>query len=164
MADEQTKYRQYADTVLEFAGPPAARLDLRRALGADERAALASLGLDRPFAVLTAENPEGENAEDAGDPDAEAARRAANAGRTRTLVRRLEASGTFFARVDGMAPDGDYRERCVAVAAPLAEARRLALDERQLALFWFDGTRFWLIPAEADAAPRPLPAPEAAPP
>jgi hypothetical protein len=34
---------------------------------------------------------------------------------------------------------------------------RLALAERQLALFWYDGTGFWLMPAEADGTPQRLP-------
>jgi hypothetical protein len=62
-----------------------------------------------------------------------------------------------FVDVDGASPDGEYRERCVAAAMPRDEAARLAARFEQLALFWFDGTDFWLLPAEASEAPRRLP-------
>ena len=58
----------------------------------------------------------------------------------------------------GTAPDGSYAERCVAVRLALREALRLAHAERQLALFWYDGATFWLMPAEADGTPQRLPA------
>jgi hypothetical protein len=68
MPDDQSlleaKWASYPCTILEFAPPERVRIDLRLPLGRPERAALASLGLDRPFAVLTAENPFGENPED----------------------------------------------------------------------------------------------------
>jgi hypothetical protein len=153
------KYDAYAQTILEVHGAARARVDLRRPIGPAERAALASVGLDREFAVLTAENPHGRNEEDAAT-SAEADRRdAENDDRLAALVARLGEAGVPFVRVDGVAPDGGYRERCVAVLLPRPEAATLALRLGQLALFWFDGETFWLIPAEADAPPRRLPAP-----
>ena len=81
------KWAQYPCTILEFAPPDRLRIDLRRPLGAPERATLAALGLDRPFAVLTAENPMGENAEDEPTETQEAATERRNAARRRCVPR-----------------------------------------------------------------------------
>ena len=154
---EDDKWEQYPNTVLEFYDDGRTRLDLRRAVGPAERAALERLGLDRPFAVFTAENPCGENAEDAPRPTEAAAREARNERRTSRLESDLTERGVPFVEVDGASPDGEYRERCVAAAMPRDEATRLAARFEQLALFWFDGKAFWLLPAEADQEPRRLP-------
>lgn len=151
------KYDAYAQTVLELAGVPHGRIDLRQPVGAPERAALAHVGLDRPFAVMTAENPHGRNEEDAPTAAEERARDAANDRDLATLVDALGEAGTPFVRVDGTAPDGSYRERCVAVVLPRDDAVALARRFAQLALFWFDGEAFWLLPAEAGAPPKRLP-------
>lgn len=156
MSDEREKYDRYRNTILEFCEPPGGRVDLRRPLDAAALATLRAQGLDGAFAVLTAENPEGENAEDEPSETEEARQARANARRTATLVERLTEAGTAFRRVDGVAPDGEYRERCVAVRLPLERAVALAKSADQLALFWYDGAAFWLVPAEADQPPRPL--------
>jgi hypothetical protein len=154
-ADE--KWSRYAQTVLEFYAAPPASVDLRRPVGGDERAALLRVGLAGEFAVLTAENPAGQHAEDASAPGEAARAEARNARRTRTLVAELDRLGVPYVRVDGVSPDGAYRERCVAALAPRGDAVALARDYAQLALFWFDGSRFWLLPADADKTPEPLP-------
>lgn len=157
-ADE--KYHDYPNTILEFLpdrGAPL-RADLRRHLDTATRDAIAGLGLGGPFAIFTAENPEGRNAEDAPTAGAEEARERDNARRQRTLEEALREAGVPWVRVDGMAPSGEYREHCVAVAIPRDDASALATRLRQLALFWFDGERFWLLPAEAGKSPRALPA------
>ena len=156
MTDEHAKYDAYTNTVLEL--PTGDRIDLRRPVGEADRAALRSAGLTGAFAVLTAENPNGENEEDAPTPTAAARREVANDRRHGALVEALRESAVPFVRVDGVAPDGSYRERCIAVPLPRADAVTLADRLDQLALFWFDGTAFWLLPAEADAEPRRLPA------
>jgi len=65
--------------------------------------------------------------------------------------------GVGYRRCDGVSPDGRYRESCVAVVLPRDEAVALASRLEQLALFWYDGRDFWLLPAEADGEPRRLP-------
>jgi hypothetical protein len=157
MSHDTDKYAAYAETVLELHGVPNGRLDLRCPLGASERAALAAVGLDRPFAVLTAENPAGENDEDAPTRAEEQAREAGNDRALASLVDTLGADAIPFVRVDGTAPDGSYRERCVAVVQSRDAAVDLARRFDQLALFWFDGDAFWLLPAEAGDTPRRLP-------
>ncbi|HZF68687.1 MAG TPA: hypothetical protein VEZ47_11655 [Gemmatirosa sp.] len=146
--DPDDKLAAYHHTLLHFPGPPAYTVDLRRPVPPDARGVFRRLGIDGPFAVLTAENPEGANAEDQPTPRDEARQERANTVRTRTLAAALEAADVDWVPVTGTAPDGAYPERCVA-----------SRSERQLALFWFDGAAFWLMPAEADGAPRRLPAP-----
>jgi hypothetical protein len=154
---ERERYAQYPNTVLEFDTPAGLRIDLREPLDASRRGALAALGLG-PFGVFTAENPEGEHADDEPTPEAERARERENARRMDALLDLLASEGTRHARVDGVAPDGKYREHCVAIAVAREDAVALAERFDQLALFWYDGADFWLLPAEADQAPRRLPA------
>ena len=157
-ADVDEKWSHYPETVLEFCVDPPARVDLRRPVDADARAELARLGLDAPFAVVTAENPEGDNAEDEGSERDARREEARNDHRTGGLLQELERRRVSFVRVDGVSPDGRYRERCVAARLTRPDAVALARDFAQLALFWFDGDRFWLMPAEVDREPRPVPA------
>jgi hypothetical protein len=159
MADETTdeKLEQYPNTILEFETTPGVRVDLRRPVDRKAVRALARVGLDREFAVLTAENPHGEHAEDVGSGGEARAQNARNERRTGVLVRELTRRGVRFVFVDGVSPDGSYREHCVAVPMPRNEAVALARQFSQVAIFWYDGGRFWLLPAEVDEAPRPLP-------
>lgn len=156
MTDEAAKYDAYESTVLELA--PGTRIDLRKPVEHAQLDALKRAGLAEPFAVLTAENPRGANAEDAPTETDEARREAANDRRHALLLDSLRESGVPFVRVDGVAPDGSYRERCVAITGSRESATELAERLGQLALFWFDGAAFWLLPAEADEEPRRLPA------
>lgn len=151
------KWAQYPCTILEFAPPERLRIDLRRPLGAPERAILGSLGLDRPFAVLTAENPMGENA--AGKPSAaqKAASDNRNDGRRADLEAQLRKSGVEFQPCDGVAAEGDYREQGVAVVLPREQAVMLARRFGQLAIFWFDGRNFSLVGAVARNPSEKLP-------
>jgi hypothetical protein len=156
-AREREKWRAYPDTILHFAGPPALRVDLRRELHERTRHELATLGFRGAFAVLTAENPEGEHAEDEESARQQVRQQHANAARTAALIGALDAAGLFHLPVEGTAPDGSYPERCVAVAIGREEAVALAARLGQLALFWFDGRKFWLLPGEADQPPVALP-------
>jgi Protein of unknown function (DUF3293) len=153
----EEKWAQYPCTILEFAPPARLRIDLRRPLGAAERATLAALGLDRPFAVLTAENPLGENAEDKPTAAQEAATERRNADRRAELEAELRRAGVEFQPCDGVAPDGDYREQGVAVVLPKEQAVMLARRFGQLAIFWFDGRAFSLVGAVARNPTEKLP-------
>lgn len=143
------KWSRYPETILEFAPPDRLRIDLRRPLGTPERAILASLGLDRPFAILTAENPMGENAEDKPTAEQEVETERRNAARREELERQLRKSAAEFQPCDGVATDGDYREHGVAVVLPRDQAVMLARRFGQLAIFWFDGRAFSLVGALA---------------
>jgi Protein of unknown function (DUF3293) len=161
MPDDQSlleaKWASYPCTILEFAPPERVRIDLRLPLGRPERAALASLGLDRPFAVLTAENPFGENPEDEPTANMEAETERRNAARRAALEAELRKAGAHFQPCDGVAADGDYREHGVAVLLPRDQAVMLARRFGQLAIFWFDGRSFSLIGAVARKQPVKLP-------
>ncbi|MHB1071908.1 MAG: DUF3293 domain-containing protein [Gemmatimonadaceae bacterium] len=156
---DDDRYHDYPNTILEFfpATAPPLRVDLRRRLDGDTRDAIAQLGLGDAFAVFTAENPDGNNAEDEPTRAAEVARERGNARRQRALEEALRETGVPWLRVDGVAPTGEYREHCVAVAIPCHDAAALAERLRQLALFWYDGTRFWLLPAKASEEAVKLP-------
>lgn len=157
-AEIEEKWRAYPDTVLEFAGSPPLRIDLRRPLGAADRAALAARALDQPFGVFTAENPAGENAEDEPSPSEAEQRERTNARRAGVLETELQRRRVAYVHVDGASPDGKYREHCVATLMPREEAVAFARRFEQLALFWYDGGHFWLLPAMATKSPQRLPA------
>jgi hypothetical protein len=161
MPDEEKlideKWARYPQTVLEFAPPDRLRIDLRQPLGAPERAILKTLGLDRPFAVITAENPMGQNAEDKPTAEQEAATERRNAARRAELEAELKKSGAEFQPCDGVAADGDYREHGVAVHLPRDQAVMLARRFGQLAIFWFDGRAFSLVGAVARKPSEKLP-------
>jgi hypothetical protein len=153
------KWDAYHGTVLEFAADerPCLRIDLRHP---DTRALadrLAALHLAPPVAIMTAENPQGANAEDAPTERQEARQAARNDDRHEALLAELREAGMPFARVDGVAPDGEYRERCVALPLGRDEGRALARRLGQLAFFWFDGRQVWLEPGLADHAREVLP-------
>jgi hypothetical protein len=153
----EDKWAQYPCTILEFAPPERLRIDLRKPLGAAERATLAALGLDRPFAVLTAENPMGENAEDKPTAAQEAATERRNMTRREELEAELRRAGVEYQPCDGVAPDGEYREQGVAVVLPREQAVMLARRFGQLAIFWFDGRNFSLVGAVARTPSEKLP-------
>ena len=140
--DAREKLRDYASTLLEFAGPPPLRLDLRRPVAGRDRAALQALGVSGAFAVLTAENPGGDHAED--EPASWKAQREETRNRRRTarLLDHLEEIGSPALPVDSVAADGGHRERCVATPASRAEGVELARRFAQVALLWYDGERF----------------------
>jgi hypothetical protein len=75
----------------------------------DARGVFRRLGIDGPFAVLTAENPEGANAEDQPTPRDEARQERANTVRTRTLAAALEAADVDWVPVTGTAPTAPTR-------------------------------------------------------
>jgi hypothetical protein len=151
------KWDAYLDTVLEFPEIPGVSVDLRAPVTPPTRRALRELVGGETFGVFTAENPAGQNVEDAPSDSEERRREAENDRRTSRLERELTAREVVFHRVDGVSPDGSYRERCVAALLPREEAMELARRYEQLALFWFDGNRFWLLPGTAPEEARTLP-------
>lgn len=161
MADADAKWDAYHDTVLEIPGADGAaplRVDLRCPDVPALIDRLRAAGVTPPVAILTAENPFGENAEDEPGPQAERRAAARNDQRHEALLAELREAGLPFARVDGVAPDGSYRERCVAVPLPHDAARTLARRLRQLAFFCVERDGVWLAPGLADREPERLPA------
>jgi hypothetical protein len=137
---------RYPETVLEFATAPAVQIDLREIPSDANIAALQSAGLDQPFAIMTAFDPRGANLSPA-----------ENEQRQQQLDRRLRSSGYRFAQVDACSPDRSHCECSVAVVIPQEKALDLAREMEQVAIFWFDGKRFWILGALVETDPLMLP-------
>jgi hypothetical protein len=137
---------RYPETILSFSTNPAVEIDLRRIPPADAIANLVAAGFDQPFAVLTAFDPRGH--------DLSAAE---NEKRRRELESRLIKRGCKFVSVDACSPDRTHCECSVAVVIPQEKAIALARELEQVAIFWFDGKRFWIIGALMEADPLMLP-------
>jgi hypothetical protein len=137
---------RYPETVLDFATTPPIEIDLRRVPSADAIAALRSAGLGQPFAIMTAFDPRGENLSPS-----------ENEKRRQELDERLRSSGYRFTRVDCCSPDRSHCECSVAVVMPQEKAIELARELEQVAIFWFDGSRFWILGGLAETDPLMLP-------
>lgn len=141
-------WHRYPDTVLRFRTTPEVRVDLRKPVSKDVLASMERIGFGRPFAVLTAHDPRGK------DESAEV-----NERRARELDARLRSAGARFVHVDACSPDGSHCELSVAAEIPQDLATRLAEELEQVALFWFDGEKFWIVGALAPGDPVMLPRP-----
>jgi hypothetical protein len=137
---------RYPETVLDFATTPAIEIDLRKVPSEDAIAALKAGGLGQPFAIMTAFDPHGENLSPS-----------ENEKRMRELDEGLRASGYSFVRVDCCSPDRSHCESSVAVVMPQEKAIDLARELEQVAIFWFDGSRFWILGGLAETDPLMLP-------
>lgn len=138
----------YPNTVLVVhpPGAPPFEIDLRQEPEPTLGEALARLGLAAPFAVITACNPFGRAKDDA-----------TNRRRTRELAERLTVARLQHVPVDGRSPDGAHIEPGFGVVLPLEEARALAREFEQTAIFWWDGAAFWLVDAWKEGARMRLP-------
>jgi uncharacterized protein DUF3293 len=137
---------RYPETILGFSTNPAVEIDLREIPSVQAIAGLAAGGFGQPFAVLTAFDPRGR--------DLSAAE---NEARRRDLDARLEGSGYRFVSVEACSPDRAHCECSVAVVMPQQKAIALARELEQVAIFWFDGRRFWILGALVEADPLMLP-------
>jgi hypothetical protein len=129
---------RYPETVLSFSTKPPVEIDLREIPSARALAQLAAAGFGQPFAILTAFDPHGQNLS-----------AAENEKRRGELDDRLRAEGYKFAHVDACSPDRLHCECSVAVLMPQGKAIDLARELEQVAIFWFDGNRFWILGAVA---------------
>lgn len=137
---------RYPETILDFATRPRLVIDLREIPADGKIAALKSAGLDQPFAIMTAFDPRGENLS-----------AAENEKRMQALEKRLLSSGYNFVQVDCCSPDRSHCESSVAVNMPQEKALDLAREMQQVAIFWFDGKRFWILGALVETDPLMLP-------
>ncbi|HUR91346.1 MAG TPA: DUF3293 domain-containing protein, partial [Gemmatimonadaceae bacterium] len=129
-------WHRYPDTVLHFHAEPVVSVDLREPAGNETRSAMDRLGLAGPFAVMTAHDPRGR------DESAEV-----NARRAKELDRRLAALGVPFVHVDACSPDRSHCEASVAAVMDREAATALARELEQVAMFWYDGDKFWIVGA-----------------
>lgn len=132
---KDSKLITYANTVLEFGKRSDWVVDLRSPLGQCERKLLSELGLNSPFAVLTAYNPYGEN------------KHPRNQERQDGLRKMLEEEAERLVLVDGCSPDRTHHEPSIAACIPEHRAWEIALRFQQDAFFWFDGGNFYLVGA-----------------
>ena len=137
---------RYPETILRFAIDPALEMDLREIPSEDALSRLRAAGLGDPFAVITAFDPRGRNLSPA-----------KNEERKLDLDRRLKKSGYRFVDVDACSPDRSHCECSVAVIMEQKKAVDLARELEQVAIFWFDGKRFWILAAIVEADPVMLP-------
>jgi hypothetical protein len=137
---------RYPETILIFATKPELEIDLRSVVTPAAVSALARAGLAGPFVIMTAFDPGGENL-----PASE------NERRQRELESTLTKRGYRFTTVDCCSPDRSHCECSVAVTMPQDEALALARELGQIAIFWFDGTSFWIIGAALKTDPVMLP-------
>ncbi len=135
----------YPDTILQFPGADLA-IDLRRPVAPEALLALARDGLSGPFAVVTACNP-------LGHPLGERANHRLSA--VLSAMVRQHHPGARPAH--GGSSDGRHLEPGWAIPVPLDEARRLAARFFQNAVFWFDGTKFVIVPVLASGPQVSLP-------
>ena len=137
---------RYPETILSFSTQPTVEIDLREIPSEGELAKLEAAGFGEPFAVLTAFDPHGRDLS-----------QAENEERRRELDQRLTAEGYKFAHVDACSPDRSHCERSVAVLIPQNKALALARELEQVAIFWFDGKRFWIFGVVVETDPLMLP-------
>lgn len=133
------RWGSYPETVLTFAGEPELFIDLRVPVSPPVRDALRALGLGEPFGILTAFNPRGV------DHPAEE-----NSRRMDELEAELESSGDQFVRVDACSPDKGHCECSVAMKAEMKRVLDIARRYEQIAIFWWDGSKFWIQGAIED--------------
>jgi hypothetical protein len=137
---------RYPETILSFSTNPPVEIDLRELPPARAIADLAASGYDQPFAVLTAFDPRGHDLSPA-----------ENEARQRDLDVRLTKGGHEFVSVEACSPDRSHCESSFAIVMPQEKAIALARELGQVAIFWFDGKRFWIIGAMLEADPLVLP-------
>ena len=140
------RWSSYPETVLYFATDPEIMIDLRVELPPAVREGLAASGLDREFAVLTAFNPKGVD-----QPDS------FNRPRMTELEAELSSSGDSFVRVDACSPDRSHCECSVALMTSFDRAIDIAVRWQQIAIFWYDGSSFWIYGAIESIEPIKLP-------
>jgi hypothetical protein len=139
-------WARYPETILSFSMEPRIEIDLREIPSERIVAGLGAAGFSGPFAVITAFDPRGH--------DLSAAE---NEKRRHALDQRLTAEGYKFGHVDACSPDRSHCECSVAVLMPQEKAIDLARELEQVAIFWFDGKRFWILGALVETDPVELP-------
>jgi len=90
------------------------------------------------FVVITAFNPRGISINED-----------QNEARQEQLEVRMMDQRIPYLRCDGLDPDSDHRERGIAVHMDRPTAHDLGVEFEQSAMYWFDGSRFWLVPVLA---------------
>ena len=133
------RWGSYPETVLTFEGDPELFVDLRIPVPPPTRDAFRVLGLGEPFGILTAFNPRGVDH----TPEE-------NSDRMEELESELRSVGDQFVRVDACSPDKAHCECSVALKADMNRVLDIARRFEQIAIFWWDGSKFWIQGAITD--------------
>lgn len=144
--EDDPGWASYADTILEVHGTPPFLVDLRQLPAPDLVDRLARAGLDGEFGLVTPCNPRGRAIDEA-----------ENESRLRDFLAELTARGIKYVRVDGWDRSMERAERGVGLRLPRGEVIALARRWDQSAIYWFDGSRFWVCGALTQAPPWLLP-------
>lgn len=134
--EKHDAWSSYPETVLIFAGDPAMMIDLREPVSPATRNALAAIGMDSPFAILTSYDPRGV-----------VLSAAENDRRFAELEAELRSSKRDYLVMDACSPDKSHCERSAAIKIGRADALLIAERWEQLAIFWWDLERFWIYGA-----------------
>jgi hypothetical protein len=137
---------RYPETILSFETRPPVEIDLRAIPLESALDQLKGVGFGEPFAIMTAFDPKGRDLSSN-----------ENEKRRHTLEEKLAARGYAFVRVEACSPDRSHCESSVAVIMSQQEATDLAREMEQVALFWFDGKRFWILGGIVETDPLMLP-------
>ncbi len=146
MRDITPVWTHYQDTILTFEGESQILIDLREVVGNREMVSLERAGLEREFAIVTACDPLGTALDSA-----------VNQLRTGMLQVEIERLGAPRVPVQACNPDGLHCEASFAISLGLHASIALAARYDQLAIFWFDGVSFWIIPVCSNNARVRLP-------
>lgn len=112
----------------------------------DTLIALREIGFERSFGILSAQEPMG-----LPQPKDVDARLAA------TLKAEVAELGTWHVHLDACSPDRSHCECSIAIVLDLESLIALAYRYNQLAIFWFDGEGFWIVPVRSSKARQRLP-------
>jgi hypothetical protein len=140
--EDDPGWASYGETILAFHGPATFEIDLAIPVSPAARGELAARGLDGPFGLVTPCNPRGRES----SPEE-------NEARLVQFLTELELAGTEYRRVDGFSRDRRRIEPGVALAWPQGDVLALAKAWQQSAIYWWDGTRFWVVGALTDSSP-----------
>lgn len=140
--EDDPGWASYADTILEFHGDEVVTVDLRGELSRSTVAKLGEAGLEGEFGLVTPCNPRGRDITDS-----------ENEGRLRSFFASLRADGIAHVVVDGWSRDRSRVERGAGIAMPQDELLAIARRWDQSAIYWFDGSRFWVVGALTQVAP-----------
>ena len=83
---------------------------------------------------------------------------AVNAALAASLQEETAELGVARVCVDACSPDRAHCERSVAIALDEASLIDIAYRYEQLAIFWFDGKAFWIVPVHSRNERMRLPA------
>jgi len=143
---QSSVWGEFPNTVLHFRSDPPLDVDLRAPVTRDCKKRLLSLGLEQTFGVITAQDPGGTRHSSE-----------QNATLAMNLQHALDAAGTPYVLLDACNHDRSHCEVSVAVSLPRAQVTEIARGYDQLAIFWFDSHRFWIVPVLSEGPAIPLP-------